>query len=399
MICMADTLIGRVLAERYRLVEVLSDAGPRGVLYRAEHSKLDRNFVVKVFHQPAPPAFEEHARKLSCIRHPNVEAIHDYGHLDDGRPYLVTEQMSGESLAERMSRPIDQLEVLALLRDACAGLAAVHAADLVHGCIKPENVFFESHPRGEQLKLIDFDVPSQRASHGFIDEHTLASADWISPEQAKGLPPEPASDLYSLGAVAYACLAGHPPHTGEPHVVLSKRRDQDAIPLGELPIPAEVDEEVDALIGWMLARDALDRPTGAAAVTERAEELEAELTMPPTPQANPSRVPWLGLAATMMAGLALLLAEPVVPEAPHAPFVHEELQPEAEVGPAKPVRLTVTGDRNADVYLDDNRIGSPPIVGMTLPPGPHRLTIKTTTEIRNLLLESEPGDSIRYHVR
>ena len=473
MFFMADTLLGQVLDGRYRLEEIISDAGPRGVVYRAAHLRLDRTFVVKVFRQPAGSSFEAHARKLSCIRHPNIQPIHDYGRVDDGRPYLVMEGLSGESLEDRMSSPIDQRDVLSILKDVAAALAEIHAAELVHGDIKPANIFFEPHQSGEALKLTDFDLPSQRGSRSFIDDVALASADWVSPEQAKGLVAEPASDLYSLGAVAYACLAGHPPHAGDPHVVLSKKIKSQATLLRELPIPVDVDEEVDELIASLLEPEPYRRPTGAGEVAERAAALFEELAMPP-PQVTRSRVPWFGLAATILGAAALAAAEvrtvdpPRSPAAPATGSVTLESFPsgaeiyvdgeplltvdgEQAVTPADveallfgktyrvqlrlpgyvtwetevemsgasdgrayrtalsqlpdaepncaPARLTVSGDRTADVYLDQDRIGSPPIVDLMLAPGTHLLSIKSATEVRNMLVDAEPGDLIRYHVQ
>jgi hypothetical protein len=541
MFTMDDTLLGQVLDGRYRLIEVLFDAGPRGVVYRAEHLRLTRSFVIKVFRDPAGPEFDEAARKLSCIRHPHVEAIHDYGRVDDGRPYVVTEMLVGESLAERMERALDQLEVLALLKDAGAGLAEAHAVGLVHGSIKPENVFFEAHRSGETLKLLDFDLPTSRSKSSFIDEVQLASAAWLSPEQAKGLSAEPASDVHALGAIAYACLADQPPYDGEPHVVLSKKLEGEVTPLRRLSFPIDVDEEVDELILSMLEREPYRRPA-AAAVVEQAETLHGELTMPPLPQPVRSRAPWFGLAATLMGAAALLVAELRAPHAPHpmvtpstgsitidsdpigaeiyldgqplltvdgepavtpadvqsllygkryrvqlrhpgyiiwetelamnheidgrayapelsplparlaitAPigslifvdelavgrgrYLEETVQPlrphliratsrdgdcgEMVVRPepgatlavnlsctgasgplqTDPARLTVTGDPNADVYLDEVRIGSPPLVDVSLRPGDHRLTIKSAEAVRTMMLDAEPGNTIRYHV-
>lgn len=312
---MADTLLGKVLDGRYRLLEVLSDAGPSGVIYQARDEKLGRRFAVKVFRDPASSAFEEAAKRASAIRHPNVEPVHDYGRIDDGRPYVVRAFLDGESLAERMERGLGQLEVLALLRDTCAGLAEAHAADLVHGSLKPENLFFESHQSGETLKIVDFDLPSHRASHSFLDDEVLDSAAWISPEQAKGRSAEPASDLYALGSIAYTCIAEQPPFGGEPHVVLSKKIDAEPTPLRELPHPVDVDREVDELILGLVAREPHHRPAARAAA-EQAEALHAELAVPPPPQASRSRVPWFGIAATLMGAAALFVAGL---RAPHSP--------------------------------------------------------------------------------
>ncbi len=545
MFGMADTLLGTILDGRYRLVDVLSDASPRFVVYRAEHLRLERAFSVKVFRErDEDGAFEAAARKLSCVRHPNIEPIHDYGRLASGHPYLVTELIDGESLAERMERPIHQLDLLQILQDAGAGLAEAHAADLIHGALTPESLIFESHQRGETLKIVDFDPTQDDGAPSFRDATVVANAHWVSPEQAKGLSAEPASDLYALGAIAYACLAGAPPHEGEPHVVLSKKIDSDPTLLRSLPFPVDADAGVDALICAMLEREPFRRPTGAREVAEHAEALHTELTMPPLPRPIRSRVPWLGIAATLMGAAALFVAELRAPDAPRpvvlpttgsitlesvpsgakiyvdgeplltidgapavtpadvqsllygkryrvqlrqsgyvtweteltmnaaadgraftpslapmparisiqaAPgalifvdelavgrgrWVEEMVQPlrphliratsadydcgERVVRPepgsmtnvklacipsrpstglgGHPARLTVTGDPTADVYLDHKRIGSPPIVEMALQNGDHELKILRPRESRTLVVDAEPGNTIRYHV-
>lgn len=527
--------IDTVLDGRYHLVEVLSEES-RATVYRATHTKLDRDVVVRLFEAGPSSPFEETARRLSGLKHPNIETILDYGRTPDGRPYLVTERLEGETLAERMTRPMHQAEVLRIVQDVAAALAEAHAAGVVHGNLAPEQVFIEERACAETVKLTGFAIDTGQApAPSFISDDLVARAEWCAPEEATGRSPEGASDLYALGAIAYACLAGSAPLNGAPRVVLSKKLESTPESLRSVPQCENLDPDVDALIMSLLERDPLERPVGARMVAEEAGALADEIELPQmAPPTQPVRAPWFALGVAVSAASMLLLTHTVPPCASsgastgyvtidsHPPgaavylngrrldyggtpwhvdnlrygetyrvqlkregYVTWETEltmsegmdgrhyyptlapmpaslevrttPGADVlvdgavagrGPvaflsvdpdqthvirarsadgeceqrtvtaqpgariiarldcgARPhpqrgrgVHLTITGDPSAQVSVDQQPIGTPPIVDYTLPSGVHRVTIERTNETRNLVVDAAPGEMVRYHV-
>lgn len=528
--------IDTVLDERYHLVEVLSDVGSRETVYRATHAKLDRDVVVRVLQDQVGDSFEQAARRLSRLRHPNAEAILDYGRTPDGHPYLVTERREGETLAERMTRPMHQAEVLRIVEDVAAALAEAHAAGIVHGKLEPERIFLDSSACTEVVTVTGFAIDVDGApSPSFISDDLLERAEWCAPEEATGRRPEPASDLYALGAMAYACLAGCAPLSGAPRVVLSKKLDTTPESLQAVPQCEEIDPEVDALIMSLLERDPLERPVGPSVVAEEAGALAEELELGPmAPPSPPARAPWFALGVAASAAAMLLLTHTAPPcgsrsvatgyvtidshpsgaavylngrrldyggtpwhvgdlrygetyrlqlkregyvtweteltmsdamdgrhyyptLAPLPASLEVRTAPGADIlvdgavagrGPvarltvapdrthvirarsadgeceqrtlsteagarviarldcgARPhpsrrrgVHLTITGDPGADVSVDGQPIGNPPVVDFAIPSGMHRVTIERTNETRNLVVDAAPGETVRYHV-
>ncbi len=213
---------------QYRLGRRIG-AGGMGEVYLAEHQLLKRPCVVKLIRpdrsgNPKVIArFQREVRATAKLSHWNTVEIYDYGCTPDGTFYYVMEFLPGMNLGELVERfgPLPPARVIYLLRQACDGLAEAHAAGLVHRDIKPGNIF--AARRGgiyDVAKLLDFglvkpvmdDAPVHLTAEGTITGSPL----FMSPEQAIGdAKPDPRSDIYSLGAVGYYLLTGHPPFEGD----------------------------------------------------------------------------------------------------------------------------------------------------------------------------------------
>jgi WD40 repeat protein len=204
----------------YEIVAALG-AGGMGEVYRARDTRLGRDVAIKVL--PVALAadpdrlrrFEQEARAVAALNHPNVLVVYDVGR-HEGSPYLVEELIEGESLRERLrSGPLPPRKAVELAMQACAGLAAAHEAGIVHRDLKPENLFVTPDSR---LKVLDFGLAKLAARH----EEGLAVATaaetepglvmgtvaYMSPEQVRGLPVDHRSDIFSLGAVLYEMVTG-----------------------------------------------------------------------------------------------------------------------------------------------------------------------------------------------
>jgi tRNA A-37 threonylcarbamoyl transferase component Bud32 len=256
---------------QYRLVKRLG-AGGMGEVYLAEHRMLKRRCAIKLIHpdQSGDPRilarFEREVRMTARLSHWNTVEIFDYGRTDDGTFFYVMEYLPGLSLEDLLERhgPLPAERVIHLLRQTCRGLREAHEVGLIHRDIKPGNVF--AAQRGglyDVVKLLDFGLvkpvgenPLARLSHeGGITGTPL----FMSPEQARGLNDLDArSDIYSLGAVAYALLTGRPPFDGTNaiDVMIAHVRDE---PVWPSQLEADVPADLERVILRCLAKSAEDR--------------------------------------------------------------------------------------------------------------------------------------------
>ncbi len=205
-------------------VQGLAGAGGMGEVYRARDSRLDRTVAVKVL--PAAVVgdedrlrrFEQEARVVAALNHPNILSIHDTGSLD-GTRYIVTELLEGDSLRERLASgalPVRKAVDYAL--QICRGLAAAHEKGITHRDLKPENIFVT---RDGRVKILDFGLAKQggpaAAAAATVTQSAaiesspgtvVGTAGYMSPEQVRGKPVDQRTDIFALGAVLYEMLSG-----------------------------------------------------------------------------------------------------------------------------------------------------------------------------------------------
>jgi hypothetical protein len=212
--------------ERFGPYDILAPlgAGGMGVVFRARDTRLGREVALKTLppESAADPArlqrFEQEARAASSLNHPNVLTVFDVGR-EGSTPFLVTELLEGETLRARLAAgPLPPEQVVALGAQAARGLAAVHEKGIVHRDLKPENLFVT---RAGSLKILDFGVArtTEPAATGTLpltqSGAVLGTAGYMSPEQVRGRPADPRSDLFALGAILHECLSGQPTFPGE----------------------------------------------------------------------------------------------------------------------------------------------------------------------------------------
>jgi eukaryotic-like serine/threonine-protein kinase len=291
---------GVLLAGRYRLGEQIA-VGGTGQVWRGTDTVLGRAVAVKLLrpeyagHAETLARFRAEARHAAQLAHPGIVQVYDYG-LDgpegvygldgpegvygldgpegvygldgpEGVPFLVMELVDGPSLADVAARgPLDPSWVLDIIAQVAGALAAAHATGLVHRDIKPANLLLA--PDGT-LKITDFGIAYAAGSAPLTRTGTLpGTPGYLAPERALGGSASPASDLYSLGVVAWECLAGAPPFTGTPLEIASAHAHRDLPPL-----PATVPAGVAGLVAELTAKEQAARPPSAAAVAVRAWEL------------------------------------------------------------------------------------------------------------------------------
>jgi eukaryotic-like serine/threonine-protein kinase len=250
--------------------------GGFGEVWRATDLALGRPVAVKLLHagfarHPETLArFRAEARHSGALSHENIARVYDYGEPPDAQaPFLVMELVEGTSLAEELAAgPLSPERVIDIVAQTAAGLDAAHQAGLVHRDIKPGNLMLS--PDG-LVKITDFGISYAAGTAPVTSTGQLVGTPgYLAPERVRGARAGPSSDLYSLGVVAWECLAGAPPFTGTAVEVAIAHRDRP-LPL----LPASVPAEMAALVGELTAKDPGARPATAGDLARRAADLRA----------------------------------------------------------------------------------------------------------------------------
>jgi eukaryotic-like serine/threonine-protein kinase len=267
---------------RYKVKRLLGRGGMAAV-YLAHDSELDRPVAVKVLGEPLAldEAFVERFRREATtaagLSHPNVVQVFDTGE-DAGRLFIVMECVEGDGLDALLAREekLDPDRVVELGQQACEALQYAHEQGVVHRDVKPANLLLR---KDGILKVADFGIALPAEATQLTEVGTiLGTAAYLSPEQARGEPATPASDLYSLGVVLYELLTGKPPLVIENLAQLAARDGAPVPPVRESA--PEVPVPVEAAVMRCLARNPRYRPGSAS---ELAADLRTRATEPTVP--------------------------------------------------------------------------------------------------------------------
>ncbi len=256
-----------------------------GIVVQAFDPSLHRTVAIKLLHPhlavvgAARQRFAREARASAAVVHPNVVPIHAVI-ADDELPYLVMSYVPGETLQDRIDREgqLPLVDALRITNQIAEGLAAAHQHGLVHRDIKPANILLETGT--SRVWLTDFGLA--RA----LDDATLTASGFIagtpqymSPEQANGEAVDHRSDLFSLGSVLYAMIAGRPPFRAESSIAVLRRIvDHEPRPLGE--IRSEVPVWLEALVAKLQTKSITSRFASAAEVAELTKQAAVHLENP-----------------------------------------------------------------------------------------------------------------------
>lgn len=272
--------VGQLYGDRYRL-KLRIAVGGMGEVWQAEDELILRNVAIKILKQEylGDPMFLERfrteAKSAALVEHEGIAQVFDYGE-DTGSAYLVMELVPGESMSRLIERERKLAEetVLDIMAQTSRALAAAHARGLIHRDIKPGNLLIT--PDGK-VKITDFgiarvgdQVPLTKTGQ------VMGTVQYLAPEQATGKPSTPATDLYSLGVVAYEALAGKRPFTGENQMAIAMAH------INEMPpaLPEGIDPRVQNLVLSCLAKKPNQRPESATSLAIRAEGLLREKRKP-----------------------------------------------------------------------------------------------------------------------
>jgi serine/threonine-protein kinase len=268
-----------VIGGRYRLIDRIGSGGASAV-WRGRDERLGRTVAVKVL-GPEREGSElvREARAAARLSNPHVGTVYDVGEAPDGSAYLVMEFIPGQSLAQRLKEGVlSWRSAVELCAEVADGLAATHAAGLVHRDVKPANVML--CPTG--AKLVDFGIsaeigePADEAPDGCV----VGTPAYVSPERLAGSPALPAADVYALGLLLYRALTGWLPWDVDSRsAVLRAHLMTEPAPLPPIPgLPEEVAEDCTRC----LAKDPVRRPTAAELADAWFRLVPAALAVAPT---------------------------------------------------------------------------------------------------------------------
>jgi serine/threonine-protein kinase len=324
----SDTLIGTVFDGRYRIIRKLG-AGGMADVYLAEDQELGRQVAIKILNDRHAvddsfiERFRREAKNAAGLSHPNIVSIYDRGEAE-GTYYIAMEFLDGRSLKELIvgRGPAPIKVAIDYARNILAALAAAHKQGIVHRDIKPHNVLIGAEGR---LKVTDFGIARSGASQMTEVGSIIGTAQYLSPEQARGAPVDQTSDLYSVGVVLFEMLTGQVPFTGDTPLEIAMKH------LSEVPRPPselrpEVPHDLDSVVLRALAKDPSER-------YQSAEEMDADLArvaegMPVDPETEEA-------ATAVLSGSGLMAAAPT--------SVITRPQPGGPTRPAPPGRTPPAG--------------------------------------------------------
>ena len=250
---------GDLVAERYRIVRRVARGG-MGLVYEAEDTELGGQVALKALrpeialHTPNLARFRREIHLARRVTHPNICRLYDVGqHIDSSRAvrFLTMELLHGETLSRLLEReaPLPPAKALPIIAQILSGLAAAHAAGVVHRDFKPSNVLLVESARGSRVVVTDFGLsasieegqdPARLTATGQL----MGTLAYLAPEQLEGKPCTPVSDLYSFGCVFYLMMTGQPPFKAPtPLLTALKRLSDDPRPPHEIVpgLPADLE--------------------------------------------------------------------------------------------------------------------------------------------------------------
>jgi eukaryotic-like serine/threonine-protein kinase len=283
---LSDTLINTLFDGRYRILRKLGSGGMANV-YLAEDEELGRRVAIKILNERYAgddlfiERFRREAKSAAGLSHPNIVSIYDRGEAE-GTYYIAMEVIEGRSLKELImthgALPIDT--AIGYAKQLLEALRFAHRHGIIHRDIKPHNVLVSADQQVKanepRLKVTDFGIARHGASQMTEAGSIMGTAQYLSPEQARGAPVTAASDLYSAGVVLYEMLTGKVPFTGDSAIEIAMKH------VNELPRPPsslrpEIPPELDQIVLRALAKDPADRYQTAEEFIEDLERVEAGL--------------------------------------------------------------------------------------------------------------------------
>jgi serine/threonine-protein kinase len=262
----------RLLSERYELGDTLGYGGMSEV-HRGRDVRLSRDVAVKVLRADLArdPQFQmrfrREAQNAAALNHPAIVAVYDTGEVDSEfgpLPYIVMEYVDGQTLREivKGEGPLSQQRVMEVMADVCAALDFSHRHGIIHRDVKPANVMIT---RGGAVKVMDFGIARALADGQNMTQTAavIGTAQYLSPEQARGEAVDARSDVYAAGCVLFELLTGEPPFSGDSPVAVAYQHVREDV-RSPSSVNPEVPHELDAIVLKAMSKNPANRYQSAA---------------------------------------------------------------------------------------------------------------------------------------
>ncbi|PID38188.1 MAG: hypothetical protein CSB49_06885 [Proteobacteria bacterium] len=267
-----DPLLGKVVANRYRVLAKMGEGG-MGTVYLAEHVTIEKKVALKVLlHEYArkpdlKQRFLQEAKAAASINHENIIDITDFGETPDKSVFFAMEFLEGADLSHAIKRgPLPWSRAKPILLQICRSLGAAHSKDIIHRDMKPENVFLvEREGRPDFVKVLDFGIA--KVSGATDGDHKLTrtgmvfgTPEYMSPEQAQGHQPDHRVDIYAVGVIMYELLTGEVPFKADTFMgILTKHIFEDPVPPTQRSPELQIPVDAEAVILKAMAKDRDER--------------------------------------------------------------------------------------------------------------------------------------------
>ncbi|MEL7369433.1 MAG: serine/threonine-protein kinase [Myxococcota bacterium] len=321
-----DPLIGRVIADRYEIIQRVGSGG-MGSVYRARQVSVARDVALKVLrpdlinNDHIRQRFHREAEIIGRLSHPNTIRLYEFCTTPDGLAVMVMELLEGQPLSERLKSdgPMEMTKGLQVGIEVARALAEAHLVGLVHRDLKPANIFL--HEVGDQVvtKVLDFGIArlmDEEATRLTVTDQVFGTPRYMSPEQGMSTASVDArSDIYSLGLILYECVVGQPPFVAQTSYQYLSAHSAQRPPKLRESVPT-APEPLERLIDACLEKQPDDRPQTAQIIAEQLEAIQRALTygtaLPPSLPSPVPTAPTIDGAATAgsTAGPTTLDADP-----------------------------------------------------------------------------------------
>ena len=244
-----DKYIGKMLDDRYEIIELIGSGGMANV-YKALCHRLNRYDAVKIMRDETAQneefrkRFRAESQAVAMLSHPNIVSVYDVSHSDDVE-YIVMELIDGITLKEylRQKGAIAPSEALDFTIQIAKALEHAHGKGIIHRDIKPQNIMLL---KNGMIKVADFGIAELQNDIEESNGETVGSVHYIAPEQARGAAPDARSDIYSLGIVMYEMLTGRLPYVGDTDVEVAVKH-MNTVPVSPREIVPEIPEELERI--------------------------------------------------------------------------------------------------------------------------------------------------------
>ena len=273
--------VGTLLDNRYLILRELGRGGFSCVFLASDEKVMSKKVVVKILqdrevqNEWTIQKFKQEIEALSRIDHPSVVGVFDFGELPSGSPYIVMKYVDGDTLRSCITPEGMELKRVArLIKVLGSALASAHQKGILHRDLKPENIMLQTLGDGdEQPTMIDFGVAKVKNSliaPSTVEPRTLGTYLYMSPEQFRGESVTQASDIYSLGVIAYEMITGRRPFNPETVAVLAEMH-REGVKIKPKDLRPNLPERAQGLILQALSFAPGDRPTDASRFAEAVE--------------------------------------------------------------------------------------------------------------------------------